>query len=458
MSREVEELFEKAVKVSGAVGAQLSYVQDGKQLDFVYGQANAKLGMPLQVETAIQVGSITKVFNAALIMSLVEEGKLDLDAPVSAYVPEFALVGNAAADAITLRRLLSMSSGIDNGDYQNYGDGTDALAKRVHALKQSRLHFAPGSAFGYSNAGIDIAGHIAERVTGQIWDDLLSDHILTPAGLESAATTEHERIYQRVSVGHVVSSPGAVPEIIRPWRLSRGIGPAGATLTITAHDLARFAMVFVNKGLADTGRRVLSAESVTTMMTPQIEVPISFLAQSWCLGPAKKNWGSISVWGHRGGNISGAGYLYWLPDKNGVLAWITNTPTAFPRFDKIVAQDIMHALYAVSQPVLAKPAVPIAIDPRRYVGKYEAFGGSLIVEEVDGELSLTSRWKNYINEVEVIEDRVLLAPLGGDRFIIDRGDQTDAMSLAEDTAFSGNDSKGRATNLIHVAFPCSRVQ
>src|SRR6266850_2609320 len=82
MSAEVREAFEKAVRVSGAVGAQLSIVRGGETLDLVHGLANAELSLPMTEDTLVQCGSVTKVFNATMIMSLVEEGKLDLDVPV----------------------------------------------------------------------------------------------------------------------------------------------------------------------------------------------------------------------------------------------------------------------------------------------------------------------------------------------------------------------------------------
>src|SRR5690348_15187194 len=110
---EIRELFNKAVKTSGVVGMQLSIIKEGEQLDLIHGLANAELGIPMTQDTVVQIGSTTKIFNAMLIMSLVEERKLDLDVPVKGYVPEFAVSDPGATETITLRHLLSMSAGID---------------------------------------------------------------------------------------------------------------------------------------------------------------------------------------------------------------------------------------------------------------------------------------------------------------------------------------------------------
>ena len=83
------ELFNRAVDLSGVIGAQLSVIKDGEQIDFIHGLANVELGIQMMPDTIVLIGSATKVFNAMIVMSLVEEGKLDLDAPVKTYIPTF---------------------------------------------------------------------------------------------------------------------------------------------------------------------------------------------------------------------------------------------------------------------------------------------------------------------------------------------------------------------------------
>jgi CubicO group peptidase (beta-lactamase class C family) len=92
-----------------------------QRADFVTGMANAELGLPMTAETVVQIGSTTKVLNAALIMSLVDDGTLDLDRPVKAYIPNLDLEDDDAERTITLRQLLSMTSGLDNGPYTRHG-------------------------------------------------------------------------------------------------------------------------------------------------------------------------------------------------------------------------------------------------------------------------------------------------------------------------------------------------
>jgi len=456
MQARIQELFAKAAQVSAVVGAQLSIIKDGRQLDFVHGLANAELGLPMMQDTVIQIGSATKVFNAVMIMSLVEESKLALDTPVRKYIPQFQLADAKAAGSITLRQLLSMSAGIDNGDYAEYGSGEDAVARRVTALKTLPQHFPPGTHFGYSNAGTDITGYAAERVTGKVWDQLLKERVIEPLGLRNVVSLDRDRMYQRVSVGHVVNAKTGSVSVVRPWGLSRGLAPAGGTLTASAHDLARLGKLFLDNGIADSGRRVLSEDSIKAMMTPVVEVPVHYQATSWCVGPCKMDWNGAQIWGHRGGNISGASFLYILPESNVAMAWIVNTPSVLGRFEKVVVQEIMEVVCGVSKPEIKPPTVAVDIDPERYCGVYTSLGGQLQVEAMTGCLRLKRTTKDFSNEaVEIVEDLALI-PLGNDRFMIDRGAQTDPLGLADDIAFFGADCQGRATNATNFVFPYSR--
>ena len=449
--QQIRKLFNKAVKISGTVGAQLSIIKDGQQLDFTYGLANAELNIPMTQDTIIQIGSTTKIFNAMVVMTLVEEGLLDLDTPVIKYIPEFKVADPLATQTVTLRQLLSMSSGLDNGDYAEHGPGDDALAKYVASLKTLPQHFPPGSAFGYSNAGTDIAGYVAQRVTGLYWDDLLMERILKPAGLKNAVTRARDRVYQRISVGHTVDPQSGDPSVIRPWSISRGHGPAGSTLSISAHDLARFGKLFLNEGVADTGKQILSKEGIQTMMTPQIDLPMHFYANAWGIGPSRNEWEGVTLWGHGGSNLSGRSYLHWIPEKNAVIAFMVNTPAARDRFMKVMFKEVTKVAFGISKPNIDKPSQPLTIpNPERYVGTYEQVNGICVIEAVGNRLI-----KRIIyNQKEV--DQVALIPLGGDRFLIDRGEKADPLTMLEDTAFFGRDKKGRATNMLNVVFPLSR--
>src|SRR5262249_26257055 len=102
------DLFHEAMRTSGAVGAQLSISDGDQQIDLAAGFADAERGVEMTADTVLQIGSITKVFNAVVVMSLVEEGLVDLDTPVEKYLSGFKVADPDAARTLTLRHLLSM--------------------------------------------------------------------------------------------------------------------------------------------------------------------------------------------------------------------------------------------------------------------------------------------------------------------------------------------------------------
>jgi CubicO group peptidase (beta-lactamase class C family) len=149
---ELNELAREAAGELGLAGAQVAVLRDGEIVEGVAGAANTETGVPVTTDTLFQVGSTTKLFTASLAMGLVEDGRIELDTPVVDQLPGFALSDPDATSTVTPRHLMSMSSGMDNGPYVDYGRGDDALARYVASLAGLPQNFLPGTGFVYSNA------------------------------------------------------------------------------------------------------------------------------------------------------------------------------------------------------------------------------------------------------------------------------------------------------------------
>lgn len=463
----LQQIVNDAAIASGAVGVQVSVILGDRRADFVWGTANVELGTPMTAETVVQIGSVTKVFNAALVLTLVDEGRLSLDEPVRTYVPDLDLADAEAERTITLRQLLSMTSGLDNGPYTRHGGGDDALARYVASLGALPQAFAPGTAWGYSNAGTSVAGHAAERVTGRNWDVLLRQRILAPTGLTHSVTLPEELPYYRVSVGHVQRSDGKGPMVIRPLYLganmARAQGPAGSTLTMSAHDLATFGQLFLRKGRAASGTRVLSEASVTTMMTPVVSVPSRTSGQGhWCVGFERDEWSGTPVFGHPGGNQSGGSYLKVLPERDGVLVVVVNTPAAQGSFSEKIFDAFGGAVFNATPAKPARPAAPVPLDnPERYTGTYVMMGTTYQVTIDHGALVMTvtgtpdhttsmPEHPYWVGSATVHK----LVPVRRDAFVM----ESSTGVAGGDVGFSGDDGRGRATILVAPYFPARRVR
>lgn len=461
---ELQALVNEIAASTGAVGAQVSAIVGDQRADFVYGTANAELDLPMTVDTIVQLGSTTKVFNAALVMSLVDEGKLAVDTPITQYIPDLGLGGKPAPSTLNLRRLLSMSGGLDFGP--NDGSlGNDAIGRYVARLNSIPLVYPVGEGFGYSNASVCIAAHAAERVTGLPWDTLLRKRIFEPAGLTHAANASStgDLPYLRVAVGHTPVQSGQPVKVLRPWYSNDSLSPSGAgsTVAISAHDLASFGEIFINGGKAANGNRLLSEAAVKAMMTPTTSLAMGAphwgVGENWGLGPTMTKWGDTVVWGHGGSALGGSSILLWFPEKRAVLTFTVNSPTVFEEFAIRITTDFAQALLGVhAPPVYGPPAKAVRVDrPQRLVGTYARAGDRIEITEQAGRLhykefndELAARYKEMSLKVPagatpgLMVDTDLIA-LGNDRFLVNFPGFKHGIAVF----FSGKDARGQATNI-----------
>ncbi len=246
---------------SAAVGCLASFVDAAGTL------VPAELREPATYSTVFDLASVTKVFTATVLMTLVEDGKLRLDHPVAEWLPSF---GDGARAEVTLRHLLVHTSGLPPV-LRLWEDSPDH-ASRVRAILEAPLMRQPGEAFEYSCVGYLVAGLLAEEVTGGSLPDLVEERVCRPLGLTDtcfrpgparasrAAATEDQTSIGRGMVRGSVHDENA-------WSLGGAVGNAG--LFGTAADLARFGEMLLRDGAID-GLRVLSAESVQEMTRDQL--------------------------------------------------------------------------------------------------------------------------------------------------------------------------------------------
>src|SRR5579884_3535189 len=156
-------------------GVAIGILSNGETATRGYGVASLETEFPVRPDTLFQIGSVSKVFTATLVMRLVEAGQLDLDAPIVTYLPDLKLADQAACGTITLRQLLSHTAGIWGDYFEDFGNGDDALEKAVATYSTLRQMTPPGATWSYCNAGFSLAGRVIERVTGQPFEQVMRE-------------------------------------------------------------------------------------------------------------------------------------------------------------------------------------------------------------------------------------------------------------------------------------------
>jgi CubicO group peptidase (beta-lactamase class C family) len=212
-------------------GAAIAVYAEGEVFDFASGVLSHATGVEATTDSVFQIGSITKTWTATLVMQLLDEGLLDLDATVLTYLPDFDLADSEAARTMTVRQLLCHTAGFEGDIFTDTGTNDDCVQRYVETLATDPQLFAPGTMFSYNNAGYCVLGRIIEVLRGKPWDQALRDHLCAPLGLTHVATDAGSAILFRAAVGHLPNpDEDGLPVPAPVWSLAKSNGPAGAML------------------------------------------------------------------------------------------------------------------------------------------------------------------------------------------------------------------------------------
>jgi CubicO group peptidase (beta-lactamase class C family) len=280
-------------------------------------------GAPVTANTIFSVQSMSKTFTATAVMQAVAEGRLDIDKPITTYLPEFTVHSafeKQPERKITLRMLLSHTAGFtheapigNNNDLQP-GD----FDAHVRSISDTWLRFPVGTGYAYSNLGIDLAGYILERVEHRPFADLMHDSLLAPLGMDHSTFSRTViRSTSDRAVGHV--RPYPAPPVDVPMTAAGG-------LYTSAADLARFLRFQLNDGTIG-GTRVLDPARIREMRTvvaPRVGAPAGY-----GLGVVRHRWNRWDqrpdLFEHGGGSFGFLSDMWWLPQLQVGVAILTNS-------------------------------------------------------------------------------------------------------------------------------------
>ncbi len=267
---------------NGVPGLALAVTRDA---DVVHlrGYGDAGDGRPVTPDTQFLVASLSKSFTALAVLQLVQAGRVDLDAPVAAYLPEFTVANRAEARRITVRMLLNQTSGMaDAGFPEMTLPQPTTIADRVASLRTAKLVSQPGTAFHYFNPNYAVLARLVEVVGGRPFPDYLRAHVFAP--LAMTRTT---------SVVTAMQAPSAAPDLARGHLLAFGVpiaraeldgyfGGSGGVIS-SARDMATWQIV-QNQGGAFQGRSLLSPQGIQLLHTPPRGIDTSY-AMGWTRQP-----------------------------------------------------------------------------------------------------------------------------------------------------------------------------
>jgi CubicO group peptidase (beta-lactamase class C family) len=377
---ELYAVIEAAMAHYHVPGVAVGIFHDGAEQTGGLGVTNVDHPLAVDAHTLYQIGSISKTFTGTTAMRLVEQGKLDLDAPVRTYLPDLRLADAEATERATMKHLLTHTGGWVGDYFDDFGSGDDALAKVAVAMADVPQIAPLGTLWSYNNAAFYLAGRVIEVIAGKPFEDVVQESVLDPLGLKRTYFFARNVITERFAVGHTVTD--GVPIVARPWELPRIVNPAGGLLS-DVPDLLTYARFHMGDGAAQDGTRVLTPESVRSMQTPLFSKGSQGeMGLTWML----EDVGGVRTVRHGGGTVGQQTTLVFVPARNFALTVLTNSSRGGELHTE-ATKWILSRYLGLADPEPA-PLDAAAEQLAPYAGRYTAAGADLELRVTDGGLML----------------------------------------------------------------------
>jgi CubicO group peptidase (beta-lactamase class C family) len=344
----LEAFAQQAMLEHHVPGVSIGLIIDGVEHYVSLGVTSVANPLPVTADTLFQIASITKTFTASAAMKLVQDGLLELDAPVRTYIPEFRVADEDTSARVTIKNLL-MHTGGWLGDFDlDTGDGSDALELYVQAMKELPQITPLNTLMSYSNAAFVLLGRVIEVVTGKTLDVFVRESILEPLQLHDTVYWAHEAITKRTAVGHTLSDDEVI-EVNPVWRLPRTLHGGGGIIS-SAKNLMRYARF----QMGQLGDVPINAAARLEMQTPGVSVGgEGRIGLCWFVQDRKTaDHRSLREIGHSG-SVPGFQSEFWFIPSENFAFTVTNNIETLPGValnGEIVAWVREHMLNVLSRP------------------------------------------------------------------------------------------------------------
>lgn len=393
-------------------GIAVGVLRDGEIQKAGYGVASLETGFPVTPDMLFQIGSNSKVFTTTLLMTLVDDGKVDLDTPVTEYLPDLKLQDEKALEKIVVRHLVTHQSGIWGDVFDDYGWGDDALRISVEKLPNFPQMYQPTELWSYTNVAFNIAGRIIEEALGQPFEVAMRERVLGPLGMNRTFYYAHEVYPYPHAVGHRPENPGDDDVIVaREYWLNRTLNPAGG-LHSTVEDILTFDRFHFGGSELPP---ILSDDARKAMQEPQIKA--ANFADSWGLGWWIINVDGTKTIGHGGGTNGFITRNTLIPEQQTAWAIFTNSV-----YGEAAIQQIQRWLYkhvAGLNDELPSLIEASDVDLDAFSGEYRNPSSRTVVDVVDGGIRLSS-WRVQGGEEQAFPP-VTFKPVGEREFMATEG-------------------------------------
>lgn len=374
----LEQVALAELKASNTPGAAVGIVRDG---EFLWkrglGLANVEAGQAVDPAMLFRLGSTTKMFTAAALVSLTEEGKLQLDEPLSKCVPNL----HPGIAKLTPHHLLTHSAGLTDESMMSGRHDDEALAANARTMDQTWLFAEPGQIFSYSNPGYWLAGLTAEQISGKPYADVMDERLFRPLGMERTTLRPLMAMSWPLALGHEVRS--GKPHVVRPQADNAATRPAGQMYS-NLIDLARFTTAFMDGGKLE-GKQVISTTLITKLTSPHVPCPGDDDHYGYGLRVGQQR--GVTIWQHGGSRTGYGSTICMAPEQKTAVIVLTNrTGSSLPR-TTAVALEMLLPYQAAPNATTAKPEPLTEQQMAELAGVYSNNRQTIELLHRDGQLT-----------------------------------------------------------------------
>ena len=380
-----EQRLHELVERLDVPGAVLGVSHRGERIVIASGIAGLRNPQAVTADTVFQLGSISKVYTATLLMTVA--GPEILERPVAELVPEAAWMERE----ILIGHLLTHSSGLGGDTFADTGRGDGALRRYVARLAELPRDVPPppGVRYSYCNSGFAVLGRLVEVLTGETYDEALRTRLLAPLGATATSTLPEDTILRPVAVGHN-REEGGVLRADEVWSFPRACGPLGGVCA-SVPDLLEFAELHLRDGRTAGGTELLDPDVARLMRRRRLDTPPLARPSARGLGWGIYDWPDGELVGHDGETRGQIATLRLLGEHGLALVVLTNAIPDGAEVTRELTEAVLEP-WGLSPPTLPVPATVPAFEPKTYAGRYRNLMATTDVEAAPDGLRLTAHF------------------------------------------------------------------
>src|SRR6185369_3853499 len=359
---ELDKLVPEELREKNTPGAVITIIS-GDQVVYqkAFGVSSVETNAPMQPEMLFRLGSTTKMFTAAALLTLAEQNKIKLGEPIGNRVKGL----NGRVGQVTPHYLLSNNAGVRDFAAPVISSDDPALGNMVRSWKDDVFFANQGEIYSYSSPGFWLSGFVVEELSGKPYADAMTELIFKPLGMERTTLRPFLAITYPFATGHAVQEGKA--GIIRPMFNNVAMWPAGSIFS-NGKDLSRWVIALLNEGKVD-GKQLLSASLINQMVQPHVPVP-GESDSYYGYGLTVFKYKGLEFVGHGGFSRGYGSMIQMAPSKKFAVIVLTNKSGETMRKSLNKAMELGLGLKDDEEQKPAPLGPPTASEMSEYAGTY----------------------------------------------------------------------------------------